>query len=428
MNILLTGATGFIGLALLRSLLAQGHQVTACCRDTKQLLLADDALKILTVDFANTDSVAFWLPHLQGIEAVINAVGIIAETPRQSFAQLHTAAPIALFTAAAQAGVKRILQISALGANEQASTAYQLSKKAADDALRALAVDWFVLQPSVVYGDRARSSALLHALAASPVHILPEGGKQLLQPIAIEDLVTVVVCCLKTDHTQQTLALVGAEAISYAELLQGLRRRLGKAPADCYTVSYRALFVMARFTLLLNEPILSKDNIVMLSRGNTANVLAVSQLLQRSPANIRQFFNQPATQAERWHAELYFLKPVLCWVIALVWLWSGITSLFFYPHQQSYQLLAALGITSSLVATIALYGLALLDIALGIATLCRYRVSNLLLGQMAIVLVYSVVVSIALPEFVFHPFGAVLKNLPFLMCLWIYRTLAGERS
>jgi uncharacterized protein YbjT (DUF2867 family) len=427
MNILLTGATGFIGNHLLRFLLQQGYSVTACCRNPQRLLQTDN-LKTLAIDFAAATHVESWLPHLNGIDAVINCVGIIAETKNQTFNQLHTLAPVALFQAAVQVGVKKIIQISALGADEKAQSLYHLSKRAADDFLRALPVDWFVLQPSLVYGDGAQSSALLHALAALPVHLLPDGGKQLLQPIDIHDVIAATCRCLDpATESQQTVALVGEHPISYADLLKNLRRRLGKSP--CYAVSLPRDFVLAaaNFGKYLGEPILSKDNVAMLSRGNTADSNAITQLLQRSPANLHQhWFEKTASQAERWHAQLYFLKP-LCWlVIVLVWIWSGITALFFYPHELSYQLLAATGV-SGIAAPIALYGLAAMDIGLGLATLWRYQLSRLLLWQIGIVLGYSLMVAVTLPEFLIHPFGALLKNIPFLLMLLIYRQLEGEK-
>jgi hypothetical protein len=178
---------------------------------------------------------------------------------------------------------------------------------------------------------------------------------------------------------------------------------------------------------LLGEPILSKDTIAMLSRGNSASTEVISAFLHHPPASLeQQLFSKPATQAERWHAQLYFLKPVLGFTIALVWLWSGIISLFFYPHELSYRLLAATGI-SGIAAPVMLYGLAILDIGLGVATLCRYRLQRVLFWQIVIVLGYSVVVALMLPEFLIHPFGALLKNLPFVLCLVIYRQLTGER-
>jgi hypothetical protein len=256
-----------------------------------------------------------------------------------------------------------------------------------------------------------------------PIQLLPEGGQAHLQPIYIDDLLAVVNRCLESNTPKQTLALVGANTLSYADLLQGLRRRMAKPPAYTVSVPYRYLFAVADLGKYVGEPILSKDNIAMLSRGNTASVDAISTFLQRPPVSIQQqLFTQPATQAERWHAQLYFLKPVLGLVIAFVWLWSGLTSLFFYPHELSYQLLAATGVTG-ITAPILLYGLVFMDIGLGLATLCRYSLQKLLLWQIAIVLVYTVIVSIALPEFVIHPFGAVLKNLPFLLCLIIYKNM-----
>jgi hypothetical protein len=82
---------------------------------------------------------------------------------------------------------------------------------------------------------------------------------------------------------------------------------------------------------------------------------------------------------------------------------------------------------TGIAAPLALYGLAVMDIGLGFATLCRYHTSTLLSWQIAIVLVYTLIVAVTLPEFIIHPFGALLKNIPFLLCLFIYRQLEGER-
>jgi len=129
MNILLTGATGFIGSAVLHELLRQGHQVTACCRHPERLLIDHPNLTRLKLDFAQAGMIDSWLPHLRAIDAIVNCVGIIAENNNQSFAQLHSQAPIALFQAGACAGVKKIVQVSALGADAGAESNYHLSKK-----------------------------------------------------------------------------------------------------------------------------------------------------------------------------------------------------------------------------------------------------------------------------------------------------------
>lgn len=428
MKILLTGAGGFIGRAILTNLLSQGHQVLACCRNPERLAIRHPCLAMLAIDFNQADSIAAWQPYLNGIDAVVNCVGIIEPNHNQSFEQLHSKAPSALFSTAARAGVKKVVQLSALGADDGAVSAYHLSKKAANDALRQLPLDSFVLQPSLVYGLGGQSAALFQALAALPVHWLPGGGRQAIQPIHVDDVVAAVVRCLDDDVAgRKTLALVGPEPITYADWLQGLRRRLGKASAKPVAIPMRYAKLAAGLGRWLGEPILNPDNIEMLARGNCADASGISRFLGRPPRNVTtELFEQPASQAERWQAGLYFLRPLAGLVISLVWLWSGMTSLFFYPHALSYRLLADTGITGW-AAPFTLYGLALMDVAFGMATLCRYRIRSLLLWQFVVVLGYSIVVAWSLPEFVFHPFGPLLKNLPFLALLLIYRVLEGEK-
>jgi uncharacterized protein YbjT (DUF2867 family) len=135
------------------------------------------------------------------------------------------------------------------------------------------------------------------------VQVLPDGGQAHLQPVYIDDVVAAVHRCLEADTRQQTLALVGAHSLSYAELLQGLRRRMAKPPARTFSLPYRYLLAVAGAGKYLGEPMLSKDNIAMLSRGNTASADAITALLLRPPVSIsQQLFEHPATQAERWHA------------------------------------------------------------------------------------------------------------------------------
>ena len=193
----------------------QNHHVIACCRKPEKLFFISENTSTLEFDFTNMSSEEDWLLHVENIDAVVNCVGIISESGSQTFHKLHDQVPSALFKAATRAGAIKIIQISALGADDSAYSAYHLSKKAADDTLKKLAVDWFVLQPSIVYGDGAQSMALFHALASSPVHALIDGGQQLMQPIHVSDVVATVIQCLKPESTgQQTLPLVGPEAIS----------------------------------------------------------------------------------------------------------------------------------------------------------------------------------------------------------------------
>ncbi len=113
------------------------------------------------------------------------------------------------------------------------------------------------------------------------------------------------------------------------------------------------------------------------------------------------------------------------YTLAVVWLVTGALSLGIFPKQQSLEMLEHVGL-QGMPALIALYGAAALDIALGILTLIRPG-GALWVVQAALVLAYTVIISIRLPWYWLHPFGPVLKNLPILLILWLLHK-HGERT
>src|SRR5690606_31525926 len=162
MVILLTGASGFIGARLSVAVRAAGHVVMDARRAPP-----DDAPAV-RVDFTHDLAERDWLPRLAGVDMVINAVGILREHGSQTFERIHTRAPIALFSACAAAGVRRVIQISALGA-ERGQTGYFASKRAADEFLATLPLDWTIVRPSLVYGPGGTSALLFEMYAGLPL-------------------------------------------------------------------------------------------------------------------------------------------------------------------------------------------------------------------------------------------------------------------
>ncbi len=112
--------------------------------------------------------------------------------------------------------------------------------------------------------------------------------------------------------------------------------------------------------------------------------------------------------------------------LAAIWLITGLLSLGVYPVEDSLALLARVGITSAF-ATFTLYFEAVLDITIGILTVAVPS-KKLWQLQAAIIIAYTAVISVYLPEFWLHPFGPILKNLPILTLLWLLHNHEGTPS
>ena len=264
---ILTGSSGFIGKHILQKLHKLDYDVIEVSRSNG-------------FNFNDMTHNTDWLPHLEDVDIVINCVGIIVERKNQSFNSLHSLAPIALFDACAQAGVSRVIQVSALGADEEAFTSYQLSKKAADDELRTKSLDWFILRPSLVYGEEGISTVFFKKIARLPIVPLMGGGKQYIQPVHIMDLVDVVVSCLTSKSTKQTVDVVGPKAMTLAEWLQILRDQDGGGKIKIISIPYM-LIRTASYLFQFIQPLFCPDNLRMLQKGNTSNNKQIIKLLGR---------------------------------------------------------------------------------------------------------------------------------------------------
>ncbi|HVG03955.1 MAG TPA: NAD-dependent epimerase/dehydratase family protein, partial [Burkholderiaceae bacterium] len=108
MVVLVTGASGFIGSAVVDALRSAGHRVIEGARGSAAVRSKD----AMNVDFTRDFDLATWRSRLTGIDAVVNAVGILRERGSQTFDALHVRAPRALFAACVDAGVTRVVQIS----------------------------------------------------------------------------------------------------------------------------------------------------------------------------------------------------------------------------------------------------------------------------------------------------------------------------
>ncbi|RYF69240.1 MAG: NAD-dependent epimerase/dehydratase family protein, partial [Comamonadaceae bacterium] len=232
MRIVIVGASGFLGHALAESFAQDGETLLCTARDpgnARDTARWNTSLaEWIAVDLAAVPDAAFWSTLLQPGDVVINAAGILREHRAGDFDAVHHRAPVALFEACARCAVRLVVQISALGATDEARSRYHRSKGQADRHLRALQVGSVIVQPSLVWGTGGASASLFAALAVLPVLMLPEGGRQPLQPVHVDDVVAGIRALVRTQPaSSRTIAFVGPAPVTLRDYLTHLRLQLG---------------------------------------------------------------------------------------------------------------------------------------------------------------------------------------------------------
>jgi uncharacterized protein YbjT (DUF2867 family)/uncharacterized membrane protein YphA (DoxX/SURF4 family) len=372
----------------------------------------------MAIDFSKDVTTGTWTPRLAGIDVVVNTVGIFNEQGEHSFDVLHRQAPQALFAACVKTGVGRIIQVSALGADEHATTRFLASKKAADDFLLALPVSAVVIQPSLVFAEDGASSRLFARLALFPfLPLAKTQGK--VQPIFIDDLVECITRLASAPHVRGHIAAVGATSISFRDYLQLLRARMGFSRAMVLPLPLSAVQLMVRAPGL--RQIASADALVMLEQGNEADPAPLAEVLGHMPAGPHEFVTPMRAAHLRQDAAVHVGGYLLRVTIALMWIVTGGVSMGLYPIPDSLELLGRTGLSGP-VASVALFGAAILDILIGIAVLTMRR-RWVWTAQAALILAYTIIISTHLPEFWLHPYGPILKNLPLLAAIVLMRSL-----
>lgn len=414
MNVLLTGAGGFIGRALDAELRRRGHRVVRVERPKA----GGAATDTVQVDFNHALDPPAWRTALAGIDVVVNAAGIFRESPRQSFWTVHSAAPRALFDACVQNGVRRVIQVSALGA-ERGTTPFLATKAEADGHLLALRLDAVVVRPSLVFGTAGTSARAFLRLAAAPLLLLPAGGRQRVQPIHIDDVVAALCACVEGAQ-RGVVPLVGPRPLMLRDYLRALRAALGLAPAAAEVTVPRAAVAAGALVGEWRGSLLTRASWQMLEAGNVADVAGVTQLLGRAPRAPERFIDGEPLAALRAHARLGWVLPLLRAALAAVWILTAIVSLWVFPVEESLALLHRTGVPWSL-APLLLVGAAGLDFLFGVLTAfppgSRSARRWLWGAQAALIVVYSAIIAWRLPAFWAHPFGPLLKNLPILAVL-----------
>lgn len=435
MKIFLAGATGFIGGRLLHAFVDEGWQVVCLARPGRPAArlerLALPGVSVLPAELLET---AKWSGSASGCDAVVNAVGIIRELRPGEFDDVHRRFPIALFeAAAASSGAggprKKCLQISALGADAAAETAYHRTKRAADERLLELdGLESLVLRPSLVYGPGDHSMTFFQSLAALPIVLLPGDGLSRLQPIHVDDVVKAGVQFLRGGLAASPTGPIdagGEGEVAFRELIEKLAQRLGNAPPWMLPAPAAVMDAVAAATDAVGRGPISGDELSMLRRGNTAPLDAFRDSFGWTPAPLDVgLARTPLSPADRLAARLTLLKPLLRLGIASIWWVTGAICAT-GGYAASVAFLGRVGLTGNVAAGV-LYATCLLELALGTAVACGWKARWACILQLAMIGFFSAALTIVAPELWLDTFGGLTKNIPLAAAICVLWAWEGD--
>ena len=278
------GGSGFIGRYVVKRLAERGEVLTVGGRhaaDAKYLKLKGDVGQVGLVNIAIDDDEAVLRAFVEGKDALVNCVGILRQHGAQRFDTVHHTAPAKLARLAREAGVTRLVHISAVGADPRATSEYAKSKAAGEKAVMDAFPTATILRPSIVFGpeddffNRFASMAVL-----SPLVPLIGGGETRFQPVYVGDVASAAIRVLDDPTSAgRTYELGGPKVYTFRQLMELMLGEI-KRQRRFIELPFGLASLQARFLSLLPNPPLTPDQVEMLKRDNvvTAGALDLKTL------------------------------------------------------------------------------------------------------------------------------------------------------
>ncbi|WP_132057956.1 complex I NDUFA9 subunit family protein [Halorussus amylolyticus] len=228
MNILVAGGTGFIGTNLVAELDDRGHDVTVLARDP------DDAdlpagVERAKGDVTDVDSIEAAFEDQDAVVNLVSLSPLFKPSGGASHMAVHLGGTQNVIEAAERHGVRKIVQMSALGADPDGPTEYIRAKGQAEQVVEDSGLAYTTFRPSVVFGDGGEFVGFTKKLTTPYVTALPGGGKTRFQPIWVGDLVPILADGVDEDHDGETYEIGGPEVLTMADVAKLAYRAEGKS-------------------------------------------------------------------------------------------------------------------------------------------------------------------------------------------------------
>ena len=265
------GAGGFFGKHLMRELTKLDYRIKVATRNPYlkgylKPLGSPGQIELFKTNIFNSEDVK---QVLKNCELAINLVGILYETRKQKFNQIHSQFPHLLSNLCSELGIKNLVHVSALGVRERHTSQYMQSKLRGEKNIQDTFKPSVVLRPSVVFGPEDKFFNTFASIAQfSPVLPLIGGGKTKFAPIYVGDVAKAIVKALELNNSEPKIyELGGPKNYSFRELMEILLTEI-KKKRFLVPISFAAAKFQSYFLQMLPNPLLTLDQVEMLKYNN----------------------------------------------------------------------------------------------------------------------------------------------------------------
>ncbi len=271
MKVFLTGGSGFVGSHILTTLVQKGHSVKVLTRS--ESTRAGIHRRGGEVVIGNVNEPGPWEDQLNDCETIINLIGIIRETPTATFEQSHYQATIQLLSLAETKGIKRFLQMSALGTREGAASMYFQTKFRGEEAVRQSHLPYLIFRPSIIFGPGdGFVNMLADLIRKAPLVPVVGSGEYKMQPVSIHNVAKCFAIGLeKKEVLNQTFEIGGPSVLTYNTILDEIMDALGTHKGKIHLPVTLMKPVASLMELILVNPLITTEQMNMLLEDNVCD-------------------------------------------------------------------------------------------------------------------------------------------------------------
>jgi uncharacterized protein YbjT (DUF2867 family) len=431
MRVLVLGGYGLIGGEIMRVLDAAGHDLIGLGRNAALGRRLYPRATWIGADLSRLTAPERWTEPLKGVDAVVNAAGVLQAGPRDNLVAVQEEAIKACIAASERCGVRAFVQISAVGAKKNASTLFLRTKAEADAALQASALDWTILKPGLVISRNAYGgTALIRMLAAFPFVTPLVLSDAPVQTVAAEDVARAVVMTLEGRALARAVYdLVEDEPHSLAGIVARFRSWLGfgralatiRLPDFIGAGAARCADIAG---LLGWRSPLRTTALKVLKEGVTGDPAEWKKATGSSLKSLDQTLADiPPTAQERVYARAQLVLPLALVTLAAFWIASGVIGAV--RHESAAAHLT--GAADAKIADLLVFGGAALDMAIGAGLLVRPIARPCAVLSILVAFAYLIAGSIIAPGLWLDPLGVYVKVVPAIFLAAAVALLLEER-